>query len=122
MVLIDTSVWIALFRKEKNDIGQKMWTLVAENQASICGQIWVEYIGGFRKEAERQKHEKALKAFPFIEETRAAFEKAAALLARYPCLGPGDAIIAATAITSKTPLFTLDKDFSRLGDEGLLLF
>ena len=122
MVLVDTSVWISLYRKEKALIGQKMWTLVSENQAALCGQVWVEFVGGFRKSTERHFHEKALKAFSFLETTREAFESAAEFLAKYPRLEPGDAIIAATALSSKSPLFTLDRDFSVLVSEGLILF
>ncbi len=122
MVLVDTSVWISLYRKEAAEIGQKMWALVTGNQAAFCGQVWVEYLGGFRKEGERRKHEKALKEFPFLETSRSAFDQAADLLAQYPFLGYGDAIIAATAIDRKTPLFTLDKGFRKLAPEGLVLF
>ncbi len=122
MVLVDTSIWISLFRKEKSGIGQKMWALVADNKAAICGQIWVEYLGGFRKEQDRRHHERALKDFPFLETTRETFERAADLLGNYPRLGPGDAIIAATAIKTKSPLFTLDRDFRSLTAEGLALY
>jgi predicted nucleic acid-binding protein len=122
VILIDTSVWIALFRKQEAALGKKMWALVAENQAAVCGQVWVEYIGGFRKEADRRHHERALKVFPFIETSRSSFERAANLLAKYPRLGPGDAIIAATAIQEKVGLFTLDHDFFVLGLEGLKLY
>ena len=122
MVLIDTSVWISLYRKEKVSIGQKMWLLVAENRAALCGQVWVEYLSGFRKESERRTHEKSLQSFPFLETTRKAYEIAADLLAAYPRLGPGNSIIAATAMASDSLLFTLDKDFSALTREGLRLF
>lgn len=122
MVLVDTSVWIALYRKEKADLGQKIWALVVENQAALCGQVWVEYLGGFRKEIERREQVKALREFPFLETSRAAFEKAADLFARHPSLGPGDAIIAATSIANKTPLFTLDGNFRALASEGLELY
>jgi predicted nucleic acid-binding protein len=122
MVLIDTSVWISLYRKEKSEIGQKLWALVAENRAALCGQVWVEYLGGFRRKEERSKHSKALHAFPFLETSRKAFERAAELLADFPRLGSGDAIIAATAMVTQSALFTLDKDFSVIVHEGLELF
>ncbi|MFO1519212.1 MAG: PIN domain-containing protein [bacterium] len=122
MVLIDTSIWINLYRKESAEIGQKMWALVSNNQAAFCGQVWVEYLGGFRKEKERLEHEKTIKSFPFIETNRTAYEKASQLLAKYPQLGAGDAIIAATAIVSKSSLFTLDKDFLKLTSEGLSFY
>jgi predicted nucleic acid-binding protein len=122
MVLVDTSVWISLFRKENEEIGQKMWGLTAANQAAVCGQVWVEYIGGFRKESERKKHAKAFQAFPYLETTHKAYELGADLLGKYPQLGPGDAMIAATAITTGAPLFTTDHDFQALRKEGLVLF
>lgn len=49
------------------------------------------------------------------------YQLAAELLARFPRLGAGDAIIAATAINSNTPLLTFDKDYSVLEKEGLQL-
>jgi len=99
-----------------------MWALVTANEAAFCGQVWVEYLGGFRKEADRKTHEKSLRSFPFLETTREAYEKAAHLLAKHPRLGAGDAIIAATALMTKASLFTLDKDFQELALEGLVLF
>src|SRR3990167_1566681 len=122
MILVDTSVWISLYRKENEEIGQKILALVTENEAALCGQIWVEYLGGFRNAFERKRHEKSLRNFPFIETTRKAYERAAELLATYPRLGSGDAIIAATSLTEKIPLFTIDKDFSVLIEEGIRLF
>ena len=122
MVLIDTSVWIALFRKRDGELGKKMLSLVAKNEAALCGQVWVEYLGGFRKENLRKFHENALNNFPFLETKQGAFKLAANLMADYPRLGAGDAIIAATAITAETPLLTLDKDFLVLVRVGLSLF
>ena len=122
MVLVDTSIWISLFRKGNDEIGQKMWALVARNEAALCGQVWVEYVGGFRKQVERRKHEQSLKQFPFLETSRETFECAANLLADYPHLGAGDGIIAATAFSIKATLFTLDGDFKDLKQEGLELF
>jgi len=122
MVLIDTSVWIALFRKKDHEVGQKMLSLIAGNQAAVCGQVWVEYLGGFRKEALRKVHGAALKHFPFLETGRGAFELAANWLADHPPLGAGDAIIAATAMVNDAALLTLDKDFLPLQKLGLELF
>lgn len=122
MVLVDTSVWINLYRKENAILGQRMWSLVAENLAALCGQVWVEYLGGFRKEEERKVNEMALLEFPFLETSQQAYQRAAHLLGRYPRLGAGDAIIAATSLETNSPLFTLDKNFYPLAAEGLKLF
>lgn len=119
MVLVDTSVWIALYRKKTSAIGERLWQLAASNQAAVCGQVWVEFIGGFRRARERAEFEETLAAFPFLPTSRAGFESAARYLALHPKLGPGDAIIAATAIENRARLFTLDGDFRVLAKDGL---
>ena len=91
--------------------------------AQVDGKLRNSYgIGGFRRERERHEYEAALAAFPFLPTSRNAFETAARCLARHPKLGPGDAIIAATAIDHEARLFTLDADFGALTREGLELF
>ncbi len=121
MVLVDTNIWIQLYHTKETSVGELLWALVAKNEAAVCGQTWVEFLGGFRKEEERKHFEKSFHAFPFIETSREAFQLAADLLAKHPRLGSGDAIIAATAITTESYLMTLDKDFQPLTREGLLL-
>jgi hypothetical protein len=121
MVLIDSSVWIGLYRKKSTSLGEFIWSLVAKNEAAICGQVWVEFLGGFRKKTDFKYYESLLKGFPFIESSTGAYQLAASFIADYPVLGSGDAIIAATAIQSKIPLLTFDKDFKVLVKKGLEL-
>ena len=122
MVLVDTSIWISLYRNRTTELGQKMWLLAGRNEAAIAGQIWVEFLGGFRNAEVRASFEDKLRAYPFLETSRAAWELAANLLAAHPRLGAGDAIVAAIAITCKASLWTADKDFTELGKDGLMLF
>ena len=122
MVLVDTSIWIALYRKKGAEIGQKIWMLAARNEAAVAGQIWVEFLGGFREQSIRDAYAEKLRAYPFLETTRAAYDLAADLLAAHPRLGAGDAIVAATAITSDAALWTADRDFDQLLDRGLRFF
>jgi predicted nucleic acid-binding protein len=95
--------------------------LTARNEAAVTGQIWVEFLGGFRDRATRTSYAEKFRAYPFIETARAAYDLAAELLAAHPRLGAGDAIIAATAITSGAALWTTDTDFDELRREGLRL-
>ena len=122
MVLVDTSIWIALYRSQALEIGQKIWMLVGRNEAAVSGQIWVEFLGGFRDRARRHTYEERLRAYPFLETTRDAYDLAVDLLAAHQRLGAGDAIIAATAITSDAALWTADRDFDELVTDGLRLF
>ncbi len=122
MVLIDTSIWISLYRKQESELAQKLWMLAARNEAAVSGQVWVEFLGGFRKQAVRSGFQNKLRAYPFLETTRAAYDLAADLLAAHPRLGAGDAIIAATAMETRSALFTTDRDFQVLTTQGLILF
>lgn len=122
MVLVDTSIWISLFRKKDAESGQKIWALTARNEAAVTGQVWVEFLGGFRDRVTRTAYAEKLRAYPFIETGRAAYDLAAELLADHPRLGAGDAIIAATAITSGAELWTADMDFHDLLPAGLHLY
>jgi hypothetical protein len=66
VVLVGASVWISLYRRRRSEIGERMWRLVARGDAAICGQIWVEFIGGFRCSPERQRMVAGLRWFPFL--------------------------------------------------------
>jgi predicted nucleic acid-binding protein len=122
MVIVDTSIWISLYRKKDAELGQVMWMLTVRNEAAITGQIWVEFLGGFRDRATRTAYAEKFRAYPFIETGRAAYDLAADLLADHPRLGAGDAIIAATAMTSGATLWTVDTDFGDLRVNGLQLY
>lgn len=122
MVLVDTSIWISLYRQQSSAIGQQLWMLAARNEAAVSGQIWVEFLGGFRKTAERSAYMDKLRSYVFLDTTREAYDLAAELSATHPRLGAGDVIIAATAITSRAALFTIDRDFDLLSAHGLQLF
>lgn len=122
MVLVDTSVWIGLYRKRHHHrMGGMVRALVARNRAAICGQIWVEFIGGFKKSSERKEFADSFGTLAWLEENKTVFLIAAELLARHPFLGSGDAVIAATAIAHQSPLLTLDDDFKRLTASGVTL-
>lgn len=122
MVLVDTSIWITLYRQRDAEAGQKIWMLAGRNEAAVCGQIWVEFLGGFRQRDARAAYEDKLRAYPFLETRRETYDIAAALLAAHPRLGAGDAIIAATAMTHDAALWTADRDFAALTADGLRLF
>lgn len=122
MVLVDTSIWISLYRQQSSVIGQQLWMLAARNEAAVSGQVWVEFLGGFRKSAERRAYMDKLSSFVFLDTTRDAYDLAVELLAAHPRLGAGDAIIGATAIASRAALFTIDRDFDALTAHGLQLF
>lgn len=121
MVLIDTSIWISLYRKQSARVAQRLTSLTAANRAAVCGQVWVEFLGGFRDSRKRAAYGDVMDGYPWLDTPREAFELAAEWSAEFPALGPGDTIIAATAVTHDVPLLTLDRQFDSLVKKGLLV-
>jgi len=119
MVLIDTSVLIALYRRRSATLGQRLAQLANRNEAAVCGPVWVEFVGGFRSGERRRRIGHLLAAYPWLETSRRAFEQAAEWCATVRGIGPGDAVIAATAREHGATLLTLDRGFLALVGGGL---
>lgn len=119
MVLVDTSVWISLFRRSRSRVGERIWQITARDEAAVCGQVWVEFIGGFRATEKRHAYADEMRAYQWLDTSREACELAAEWCASLQDIGPGDALIAATAFTHGAALLTLDAGFTNLADEGL---
>ena len=121
MVCIDTSIFITIHRQPKSPLAIRMFELASDGEAALCGQVWVELIGGFRNVARRKLVRKGLVEYAWIETSRDAFDLAANWVATYRGIGAGDAIIAATAYLNHCPLFTVDRGFKPLCAAGLEL-
>jgi predicted nucleic acid-binding protein len=119
MVVIDTSIWIGLYRRQSSEVARQLSLLADRNKAAICGPVWVEFLGGFRSASKRDHYASLLSAYPWLETPRPAFEIAAQWCAAHRKLGPGDAIIAGTAVVNGAALLTMDRDFGVLSAEGL---
>jgi predicted nucleic acid-binding protein len=121
LVLVDTSVWISLYRQKVTALGDYLAYLVARNEAAICGQILVEFLGGFKKPGEFARYRGNLDGFPFLPTPADAFWIAAGWSARHRGISTGDAIIAATAHVAEATLLTRDRAFAILERQGLRL-
>jgi predicted nucleic acid-binding protein len=121
MVCVDTSVLIAHHRNPRGAAAARLRALVDANEAAICGQVWVEFVGGYRNARRRSLIAGLLREFPCLDTSRDAFELAAEWVATHRAIGPGDAIIAATAVSNDVPLLTIDRGFEVLAGAGLVL-
>ena len=122
MVCVDSSVFIAVHRQPKDPLAMRLTELVSEREAALCGQVWVELVGGFRSERRRRLVREGFEEYPWLDTTRKAYELAAEWVATVRGIGAGDAIIAATAFVNNCPLFTVDQSFQALRSAGLKLF
>lgn len=120
MILIDTSVWIMAFRgSHESPVAERLLDIIRERKACTCGQVWLEFIGGYRNEDRRRRYATQLASYPWLETPREAYELAAEWVARHAGIGAGDAIIAATVKLADARLLTCDKAIAVLKREGV---
>jgi len=117
-VLVDTSVWSEALRRAKkvdSDIVQELRSLILERRVDIIGPIRQEVLSGLRTDAQFEKLEKHLAAFPDLHLNADDYTTAAKFF--NICRAKGiqgsntDFLICAVAVRRQLSLYTTDKDF-----------
>ena len=118
MVLVDTSVWIEVFRKPS---AKRLEKLVDFDDVVTCLPIVQEVLQGFRDESAFQIARDAMYALPIVESPlgRAVFDDAVGLyrIARRAGLtirSSADCLIAACALRNDLTLLHHDRDYDKL--------
>lgn len=120
MELVDTSALILASRDAV--VGAWLRDAVLANQVAICDQVALEYLRGARNQAEFDRFDAVLRAFPQIpieptdwERARTVFRDLAAISSGYQRSVPiADALIAATAERHDLTVVHFDADFDRI--------
>jgi predicted nucleic acid-binding protein len=118
MVLVDTSVWIEVFRKPSRfDLA----SVIDMDEVVTCLPVLQEVLQGFREELAFRIARNAMFALPLVEEPLAlgVFEEAVQLYrtarrAGVTIRSSVDCLIAACAIRQGIPVLHHDRDFSLL--------
>lgn len=120
-VLIDTSAWIAFFRKEK-PLYEKVSALMDDDLIVCCGIVYAELLQGVKTEKELSSLKDFLHVFEFPEEHAKLWEEAGELSFRLRKKGksPGlaDCYIAVLARRNGYSILTLDGHFKDLTKEA----
>ena len=118
MTLVDTSVWIQVFR-QRNPLDLE--GLVPLDEVAVCLPILQEILQGFRDEQAFRVARAALLAIPLVESPldRDAFLEAADLFRRarragFTVRSGVDCLIAACAIRNDLVVLHHDRDYSSL--------
>jgi len=118
-VVVDTSVWSeALRRRDQadSDVVRELRSLILEHRVDIIGPIRQEILSGLRTDAQFEKLEKHIAAFPDIPLETADYIMAAQFF--NTCRAKGiqgsntDFLICAVAVRRQLSIFTTDGDFS----------
>lgn len=118
MYLVDTSVWIEVFRKPKR---LELESVVDLDEIVTCLPIIQEVLQGFLDERAFRVARESMFAFPVVESPLRieVFEEAAQLFrsarrARVTVRSGVDCLIASCAIRHGLPVLHCDRDFSML--------
>ncbi len=118
MILVDTSIWIEVFRKKGSFDLEAQLDL---GEVVTCLPVIQEVLQGFRDEAAFRKAHRAMFAFPLLEDPlgRAVFEDATRLYraARRSGLtvrSSVDCLIAACALRHEVEVIHRDRDYPAL--------
>ena len=125
MVLVDSSVWIELFRK-KGDVVTSLAVenLIEEMQACLCGIVKLEVLGGARDD-EKTVIANLFSLVPYIQQTDAVWDEVVRFQWRVRKHGLtipwSDALIAAIANRNGHRIYSRDKHFDSLASLGLVV-
>ena len=116
MNLIDTSVWVALLRRQDRPETRLLRIGLQRGITCITPVILQELLQGARGETELIRLETHFGELPMLEATKETHAAAGALYARLRWRGvtirsPHDCLITAVAVEHDVPLLTLDRDF-----------
>lgn len=117
-VLVDTSVWSEALRRRKkleSEPVKELRSLILEHRVEIIGPIRQEILSGLREEAQFERLEKQIAAFPDILLETADHTMAAKFFNTCRVRGVQgsntDFLICAAAVRRDLAIFTTDKDF-----------
>ena len=128
MVLVDSSVWIEALRRE-GDVHVKLAleALLEEYEATWCGPIKLEVLGGTRAQ-DRKALEEHFSCIPYLPMRDAEWETAKNLAWRLRdkgCTVPwNDILIASLAREAECRIYSVDKHFTLMyqGGAGIKLY
>lgn len=124
MVLIDSSVWIELFRKDGDVLTSlAVENLVSEFSAVLCGPVRMEVLGGAR-EHENAGIKRLFDLLPYLPETEKLWEHTAQFYQELRVAGLTvpwiDAMIAGIAVRQHYRVYARDKHFFEMGRLGFV--
>ena len=117
LVLVDTSIWIDYFRKQKR-VYEEVSRLMDETRVCLARLILAELIQGAKSDREITILKDMPNVFRVLEEGPSIWEKAGLLSYRLKRQGKtvslGDCYIATLAHENDVLVFTRDKDFEAI--------
>jgi predicted nucleic acid-binding protein len=122
VIAVDTSVWIDFFRG-RAPVVDKLVALLDRDEVALPIPVRVELLSG-AKQSERARLGCLLSALPVLYPETASWERIETWVtvgvARGHRFGFADLLIAALAAEHECTLWSLDRDFSRMAELGIV--
>jgi predicted nucleic acid-binding protein len=119
LILVDSSVWIDFLSSSPSRAGVELRRMIAEAEPfALAGVVVTEVLQGLKRDVSRIEH--YLSQWEMLEPVGFRTYREAAVIFRSArakgiAVTTVDALIAAIALEHGATLFTLDKDFTRIG-------
>ncbi|CAA6678706.1 MULTISPECIES: PIN domain-containing protein [unclassified Lentimonas] len=118
MVIVDTSAWIEFFRRDGAPaVKLAMKALVEELEATLCGPVEMEFLGGARPH-ERPRIQSRFEILPYLANDQKLWREAATHYATLRTAGItlqwNDALIATLAIKQDCRVYAVDQHFEAM--------
>jgi hypothetical protein len=119
MILVDTSVWVALLRDRKGDLVASFRRRTGGEVCVLCRFTQMELLQGARDEREWNRLDEYLASQYYLECSEGTWREAARIFFELRRQGmavssPVDCCIAQTALESGALLLHRDRDFERI--------
>ena len=119
MLLIDSSIWIKLFREENNDFKQTLTEIIDGRDYYLSRFTQTELLQGCRNEQEWSELNSYLETQDYINPSLQSWTQAARIYFELRCQGITvrntiDCLIAALTIEHKLLLLHIDRDFEAI--------
>jgi predicted nucleic acid-binding protein len=119
LILVDSSVWIDFLSSSPSGAGVELRRMIAEAEPfALTGVVVTQVLQGLKRDVSRIEH--YLSQWEMLEPMGLRTYREAAVIFRSArskgiAVTTVDALIAAIALEHRATLFTLDRDFTRIG-------
>ncbi len=121
MILVDTSIWIDVFRDASGGKGRRLQDALGDDEVALCRFCQLELLQGSRNEREWSLLKSYLDFQDYLEASAATWEAAARIYFDLRRVGrtvrsPIDCCIAQLSLDHDIMLFHRDRDFEVIAD------